>query len=297
MTHGSRTVELQRPALRWERANSSPVDYAVWPERPVTIGRDPTNMIAIDSPFVSKAHAIFQYTGGQYIVEDLGSSNGTRVNGAAIESSMVELGDVIEIGDERLVFVDRASETAPARRQPLGKNAKLAMAAGGTLLVLSLLFALLLSGAPSPAARPSDNRASTGDAPATGSPRPAPVESQLAADIVQRAQAGGLNPIDALMDEALVQYRVGRLRQAGELFAAVCARDPRNDLARDRLRATNMELAHSIDAHAAEAERASSQLRFDAAVSEWEKVLLLTDPGDAQHARANAGLARARAHR
>lgn len=298
MTRVAAKAELERPALRWERANGSPVDYPVWPERPVTIGREPTNMIAIDSPFVSKAHAIFQYTGGQYVVEDLGSSNGTRVNGAAIESAVVELGDVIEIGDERLLFVDRTAEDPAAGRQPLSKNLKLALAAGGTLTVLMLLFGLLIMSAPAA----NDGRTTTANRPnlpAASAPvqRPLESESQLVRDVVQRAEGAGVNPVDALMDEAMVEYRVGRLREASELFTAAASRDPRNELARGRLQATDAQLARAIDQHRAGAERASSQLRFDDAVNEWEQVLMLTDAKDPRHAQAESGLQRARAHR
>src|SRR6266545_741079 len=90
--------ELKRPALRWERSKGAPIDYDVWPERPVTIGREPTNKIPIDSPFVSKEHAVLQFTDGRYILQDLNSANGTRVNGETITKFIVSVGDVIEIG-------------------------------------------------------------------------------------------------------------------------------------------------------------------------------------------------------
>lgn len=291
--------ELDRPALRWERSKGTPVEYAIWPERPVTIGREPTNTIAIDSPFVSKAHAVLQFNGGRYVLEDLGSANGTRVNGAPISTAVVNVGDVIEIGDERLVFIDRAAKEAIAGGAGLGKTAKLALAAGGTLVVGMLLMALLLS-----ATQPANGRRTAPGAvdrssglPSSGAVSPAvPVnaESQLTRDVAQRAQAAGVRPIDALMDEGMLRYRVGRLREAAELFAAALAHDPRNELARGRLQATNTQLARAIETHMSAAERAFSQLRFDAAAAEWEQVLQLTDVRDPRHSQAETGILKAR---
>jgi hypothetical protein len=303
-------AEIERPALRWERAKGTPVEYAIWPERPVTIGREATNTVAIDSPFVSKAHAIFQYSAGQYVLEDLGSANGTRVNGAAISTAAVRLGDVIEIGDERLVFIDRAAGAAPAS-QGLSKNVKLAMAAGGTMLVLVLLFALLLAGAPSSnrqtgdapsqaQASPASPPAAAGAAPTPSTPPPAIVvsaDSPLVRDTLQRAATSGVNPTDVLIDEGMMHYSAGRLRDAAELLAAALARDPKNDLVRGRLDTVKARLTAAIEQHVAEAERLASQLRYDGAAAEWEQVVLLTDPRDPRRARAEAGIKQARGRR
>jgi pSer/pThr/pTyr-binding forkhead associated (FHA) protein len=301
--------DVERPALRWERSRGSAIEYAVWPERPVTIGREPINTVPIDSPFVSKAHAIFQYSNGHYVLEDLGSANGTRVNGAAISTAVVQIGDVIEIGDERLVFIDRAAETSP-QSQGLGKNAKLAMAAGGTMLVLVLVFALLLASAPSSgggteaetSAGTAAAAAGGGSAQATGGATAAvPVvvatDSELTREAVRRAQAGGVNPVDVLVDEGMLHFSAGRLREAAELLGAALLRDQKNEMIRGRLDTVKRRLTTLIERHIAEAERAASQLQFDNAAAEWEQVLLLTDNRDPRRSRAEAGIKQARVRR
>lgn len=53
-------------------------------QNPTKIGRIPGNDILIAMPLVSKRHARIQIDDGQYIVEDLGSSNGTYVNGERV---------------------------------------------------------------------------------------------------------------------------------------------------------------------------------------------------------------------
>ena len=67
------------------------------------IGRDVNNSIVLDDDFVSSAHAALTYRGRAWYVEDLGSTNGTFVNGARVdELSPVAFGDEIQIGQVRL---------------------------------------------------------------------------------------------------------------------------------------------------------------------------------------------------
>jgi hypothetical protein len=68
-----------------------------------SIGRDVNNSIVLDDDFVSAVHAALTYRGRAWYVEDLGSTNGTFVNGVQIdELSPVAFGDEIQIGQVRL---------------------------------------------------------------------------------------------------------------------------------------------------------------------------------------------------
>ncbi|MHC4207517.1 MAG: FHA domain-containing protein, partial [Planctomycetota bacterium] len=70
-----------------------------------TIGRSDECDIVIDSKHVSRHHArIFSSPDGQWYVEDLGSSNGTFVNGEHVKSCPISRADVIEIGMATLSF-------------------------------------------------------------------------------------------------------------------------------------------------------------------------------------------------
>ena len=63
-----------------------------------TIGRRPYNDVVIDNLAVSGEHAVIQMAGGQATLEDLGSTNGTYVNGERIDSTHVHDGDRLTLG-------------------------------------------------------------------------------------------------------------------------------------------------------------------------------------------------------
>ena len=79
--------------------------FAVGPEG-ATLGRDADNPIAIADPELSRQHARIEYTGGGFVLRDLDSTNGVRLNGVRLrEPRVVHAGDTIEVGSSRLVVV------------------------------------------------------------------------------------------------------------------------------------------------------------------------------------------------
>lgn len=67
---------------------------------PVVVGRSPSSDIVIDEPFVSSTHARFSLQGPALVLEDLGSTNGTLVNGKLIDQPVtLRDGDEVQIGD------------------------------------------------------------------------------------------------------------------------------------------------------------------------------------------------------
>ena len=68
----------------------------------MVIGRSPSSDIVIDEPYVSSTHARLTLQGPALVLEDLGSTNGTLVNGHVIgqpvtlrEADEVQIGDTI----------------------------------------------------------------------------------------------------------------------------------------------------------------------------------------------------------
>ena len=75
--------------------------------KPVTvIGRHPACDIVIDHPAVSGRHALFRLVGRTVYVEDLGSTNGTKVNGIAASNQVVHHLDLVEVGRHKVHFFD-----------------------------------------------------------------------------------------------------------------------------------------------------------------------------------------------
>lgn len=64
----------------------------------MVIGRGRGADVVIAEPTMSRAHAAFGYDGERFFVQDLGSTNGTRVNGAKAESATLKSGDEIQLG-------------------------------------------------------------------------------------------------------------------------------------------------------------------------------------------------------
>ena len=63
----------------------------------VTLGRAPSNNIVAESTAVSKVHARIERTLDQLMLEDLGSANGTYVNGARVMTAFLQDGDVLSL--------------------------------------------------------------------------------------------------------------------------------------------------------------------------------------------------------
>lgn len=74
-----------------------------------TIGRRPYNDIVIDNLAVSGEHAAIQLADGEVAIEDLGSTNGTFVNGKAVKRQVLEHDDIIVVGKYQLRYIDGGS--------------------------------------------------------------------------------------------------------------------------------------------------------------------------------------------
>ncbi len=71
---------------------------------PVTIGREEGNLLRLNDERVSRFHAKIQIDGDDYILTDLESTNGTRVNGTAIQIRRLRIGDRVGVGRSLLLF-------------------------------------------------------------------------------------------------------------------------------------------------------------------------------------------------
>lgn len=100
----------------------------------ILVGRDPEADVVIDNVSVSRHHAEIRRDRGGWIVEDLGSSNGTFLEGERLEAARpLEEGDEIGIGKFSIVFGrEVAGEEAPS---PGGSAGAVAPDTGGTMYI------------------------------------------------------------------------------------------------------------------------------------------------------------------
>lgn len=77
----------------------------------VVIGRTPDCDIKIDNPAISRKHASIEFANGEYMITDLGSSNGTHLNGELLSGpGRLKAGDVIGLAKFELIFQDAPQE-------------------------------------------------------------------------------------------------------------------------------------------------------------------------------------------
>ncbi|HEX9813796.1 MAG TPA: FHA domain-containing protein [Myxococcota bacterium] len=89
------------------------MEYALTADETL-IGRNPTTDITLLDENISREHAIvlLDEETGTYTIEDLQSSNGTKVNGKRIRSAELSDTDEIEIGNTRFRFLLRSGRSA-----------------------------------------------------------------------------------------------------------------------------------------------------------------------------------------
>jgi pSer/pThr/pTyr-binding forkhead associated (FHA) protein len=81
----------------------------------MVIGRDSTNGVVINDSEISRKHARLIFQGGKYVLEDLGSTNGTFINGQRITGQVVlRSGDIVSLGEQIVLMYEVLSADAGA---------------------------------------------------------------------------------------------------------------------------------------------------------------------------------------
>jgi Nif-specific regulatory protein len=70
-----------------------------------TLGREPGNHLSLPDPLVSRQHCCITQAADQFQLRDLGSANGSFVNGLPIKERTLQHGDLIKLGDSLLLFL------------------------------------------------------------------------------------------------------------------------------------------------------------------------------------------------
>jgi len=68
-----------------------------------TLGRGATNSLAFSDPGISRLHAEIVWEDEGWVLRDVGSTNGTFVNGRKITAHAIRIGDLIQVGKTKLL--------------------------------------------------------------------------------------------------------------------------------------------------------------------------------------------------
>ena len=74
------------------------------PGKPLVVGRKRGDLI-LDDPLVSGSHCRIVHKDGKFVLQDLGSTNGTRVNGERAQKTPLKSGDDVQLGKLKLRVV------------------------------------------------------------------------------------------------------------------------------------------------------------------------------------------------
>src|SRR5258706_10752025 len=80
----------------------------VFDTQDLSLGRAPENDISVDDPEMSRRHAVFKRSREGCALEDMGTSNGTLVNGQAVPRAVLKHGDVVKIGEVEITYAETA---------------------------------------------------------------------------------------------------------------------------------------------------------------------------------------------
>ena len=91
----------------------------------ISIGRHPESVLFLNHSDLSRRHCVVRHLKHGCLLRDLGSRNGTKVNGQPASSRLLVHGDLIRVGRTKLRFVDRASRDRRAAFELLEFNESL----------------------------------------------------------------------------------------------------------------------------------------------------------------------------
>lgn len=134
-----RAVGVQKAVLSLQNTKGKPVEFQLGNDKK-SIGRYEENDISLADPSVSGNHAEITFLAGKYQLHDLGSTNGTTVNGSPITHAVLNNGDIIRFGNMETVFKTQAAVPVPSKKPVLVVKSS----SGSTFMLICgcLLFGL-----------------------------------------------------------------------------------------------------------------------------------------------------------
>jgi len=105
------------------------------PTETVYVGRGLECAIRTDDGMVSRRHSQIRMEGGRFVVEDLGSANGTHLNNTRVQKQALGHADVIQCGSLMIRFVDEGAVNIVQQPVPMGMGGAVPPKKGGTMVI------------------------------------------------------------------------------------------------------------------------------------------------------------------
>ncbi|HMI92463.1 MAG TPA: sigma 54-interacting transcriptional regulator [Polyangiales bacterium] len=115
-------------------------------DRPIHIGRDAGNELVLSDLAVSSRHCRIEPVRGAALVRDLGSSNGTFINGVRIERGLISAGASLQVGRSELRFMARDEHQRLAGTRMVAESANMLVLLAEAQRVASLPWPVLVHG-------------------------------------------------------------------------------------------------------------------------------------------------------
>jgi hypothetical protein len=193
------------------------------PAAGLLIGRKPGNDLVLEDPSVSGRHALLRPEGAGLSVEDLGSTNGTRIEGQRIERHRLEPGQTLRLGNVEFTLL--AEGAAPLPAEPTGSG--LALEFEDEIVLGGEAPELPARALPAVPAQPAPKAPRPAEMPAAVRPKdPAPAAERRAKPAPARAAdvpaetAEVLTPAIGRLDVSRLPSGRGALFAVGALIAA-----------------------------------------------------------------------------
>ncbi len=98
--------------IRFVNQDGRQIDYDLSQSKPVILGRAPEADVVIGDDNASRLHVEIRFWGGDFVIKDLQSRNGTYVNEMPVAVAVLHPGDTIRIGQTHIVFDERPQKGA-----------------------------------------------------------------------------------------------------------------------------------------------------------------------------------------
>ena len=102
--HDKKSFLLQQASLAFTKGPGEGHRYQIEKEK-ITFGTNEDNDLVLNDEFVSRHHGEIYFRKGEFFIRDLGSRNGTFINGKRVKGSIIESGCRIETGNTGFVFI------------------------------------------------------------------------------------------------------------------------------------------------------------------------------------------------